>query len=1348
MFKVRPDPGASRISLGLLAGLVVLNCVTALWMGNNLWHSKHGYEQRAATASQNIVTALDQHLSTSAEAIDLLLLCVVDQFETRLREQKRLDRSDINRFLTRVQGRTPAPLALRATDAQGVVRYGANLDPQPAADWSHQDFFVALQHNPHVGLVVTDPVPGSATPSWTLDFVRRYSLPDGSFGGVIAGSVPINYFEQLLAGMDVGSHGVTALRDSRLRMIARHPPLDTPTGQMGTTGYSMEFSNAVASGARSVTFHTPLTADHVERTVSYRRLSTMPFHLIAGLGTQDYLEGWYTELHHALAEFAIFLLVTSTAAWTLGRSFHQALLEHQRSTAMLRGAGDGIHILDRHGMLLDASDSFYRMLGYQHDSERRRNVGDWDNTIGAADITRYLGDPANASHLQLRQTRYRHANGTLLDVEVSFLPQLLDGQWVLFCSARDITSRLAAEASAKQSYTLMLGAIDTAGEAFVMYDQDDRMVYCNERYRQLYDHTRNWLVPGVQFEALIRHGVKEGMYLDAIGNEEAFIAKRMAAHKQGNVEMITRLHNGRVVRVLDQRMPNGYSVGFRIDISEYVRATERAEAAANAKSQFLANMSHEIRTPMNAILGMLKLLQGTELIDRQFDYVEKTESAAKSLLQILNDILDFSKIDAGKLSFDLQPFPVDRLLHDVGVVLSAYASSKPIEILFDLDPAIPAALIGDSVRLKQVLINLGGNAVKFTSRGDVVLSLRRIDTAPDPAADPAQPSVATIEIAVRDTGIGISREHQQHIFTGFSQAEASTTRRFGGTGLGLSISKRLVEMMGGSLHLESQAGVGSTFSFRVNLGIAPPGTALHRRGQSAVQARHTLVIDDNPLVRTLTARTVQALGSATYEAASGAQALDLIDAARASGNPPLDTILVDWHMPEMDGWQTIKAIHARYANDTEAHPKLFLMTASGRGNLSQRTVAEQDLLDGVLVKPFTPSMVQEVLSDARPEQPDFRKIRRSSSRQLEGMRILVVEDNLINQQVAEELLMSEGAIVSLAADGQQGVNAVACAKPPYDAILMDVQMPVMDGYAATREIRNRLQLPSIPIIGLTANAMPSDRVACLEAGMTEHVGKPFDLSQLVSVLIRLTKSTAPTRTANTSPAKAPETQGMAASTSVGAGAGEFRSDEIDLSMAIKRMGGLHNLYIRSVSGLQSSLGALTDTVRDAIARSDRDTTVLLLHSNKGTAATFGLHRLSTRLANLEACAKSDDWRDSVQSGLTALDAHIAAAVREINKAVQFLNEGPVVSSESRPVVRTPVTDTTALPEVIAHLRALLGASDLTALEYFASHRDQFSGLPPAQVLDLENKLQNIDLASADHICQQWQQPPLNTPTSP
>ena len=362
---------------------------------------------------------------------------------------------------------------------------------------------------------------------------------------------------------------------------------------------------------------------------------------------------------------------------------------------------------------------------------------------------------------------------------------------------------------------------------------------------------------------------------------------------------------------------------------------------------------------MNAILGMLQLLQNTPLTPQQQDFARKTEDAARSLLGLLNDILDFSKIEAGKMALDPRRFSLDKMLANLTVILSANIGDKPVVFRCELGETVPRSLVGDDMRLQQVLINLGGNAVKFTSQGEVVLA---VHTREQSATD------VVLEFAVRDTGIGIAPENQQHIFDGFSQAEGSTTRRFGGTGLGLSISSRLVRLLGGALTVQSAEGQGSQFCFQARF---------------ALPAAHTAQAPDAAL-------------------------------------PP---------------------------------------------------------------------------TSSSTKQP-----------RLAGLRLLVVEDNKVNQLVAQGLLAKEGALVTLADDGQLGVSAVARAQPPFDAVLMDLQMPVMDGYTATRAIRNDLGLLKLPIIAMTANAMAADRTACLEAGMDEHIGKPFELDHLVATLLRLCRS--------------------------------------------------------------------------------------------------------------------------------------------------------------------------------------------------------------------------------------------------
>ncbi|MFZ2308805.1 MAG: response regulator [Rhodoferax sp.] len=669
---------------------------------------------------------------------------------------------------------------------------------------------------------------------------------------------------------------------------------------------------------------------------------------------------------------------------------------------------------------------------------------------------------------------------------------------------QDITQRRKLEDEILQKNTLMKNILANIPVGLSVMDSKLNLVAENPLFRSLLDFPDSLFErEAVTFESIIRFNARRGEY--GAGDPDEQVRSIVERARQAQPHRFQRQRgDGRTLEVRGAPMPDGGFVTTYADITDLIRATEAAQQASRSKSQFVANMSHEIRTPMNAILGMLKLLHNTDLTMRQLDYASKAEGAAKSLLGLLNDVLDFSKMEAGKMELDPQPFRIDKLLRDLSVILSANVGMKPIEVLFDVDPALPPVLVGDAMRLQQVLINLSGNAIKFTEQGEVVIQFKVLERTPQHT---------TLSIAVRDSGIGIAPENQAHIFDGFSQAEASTTRRFGGTGLGLSISKRLVQLMGGDLALDSALGRGSNFHFTITLDTADqipgdPEPARQRTGGPL----NMLVVDDNPTARDLLATMARSWSWQVDVAESGAQALALVEARKRDAQPAYDALLVDWQMPGMDGWETI----ARMRSMVSPAPITIMVTAHGREMLSQRSAQEQACLNAFLVKPITASMLFDTVADARAGLGNLRTRPRAPGNKvgrLQGMRLLVVEDNLINQQVARELLRGEGAVVEIAANGQLGVAAVAAANPPFEVVLMDLQMPVMDGYAATQAIRTELGLTDLPIIAMTANAMASDRDACLQAGMDDHVGKPFNLPHLVDVLLRHTqRSPAPVTT--------------------------------------------------------------------------------------------------------------------------------------------------------------------------------------------------------------------------------------------
>ncbi len=552
----------------------------------------------------------------------------------------------------------------------------------------------------------------------------------------------------------------------------------------------------------------------------------------------------------------------------------------------------------------------------------------------------------------------------------------------------------------------------------------------------------------------------------------------------------------------------GY-LGMATDISQrrafqvsLVEARQIAEKASAAKGQFLANMSHEIRTPMNAVLGMLQLVRKTELSSRQLDYIEKSYSAGLSLLAILNDILDYSKIDAGKMTIEDISFDIELLLRELGVVLAGNHLGKPVEVLFSLPATLPRWVSGDRLRLQQVLINLAGNALKFTERGEVVLRVEERTRAPDEL---------TLRFSVRDSGIGMQPDQLQTIFDGFSQAESSTSRRFGGTGLGLAISRRLLMLMGAQLQVESTLGVGSCFWFDLSLGIGTvPPTA---RPLAPLAQAHLLLVDDNPVAGEILLHMITSLGWSVDLVIDGEQAL-----AHASQHD-YDVILMDWQLPGIDGLQLAKLLVD--ANPKQTAPVIVVSAYGAEGLIQALQEADAPFCD-YLTKPITPEQLRESVIRAIGGVDTGDKIVRlpeSSDRPLLGLQLLVIEDNALNREVIFELLQQEGAQVLLADGGLQGVNMVLAGELRFDAVIMDMQMPDIDGLEASRRIRADGRFAELPILAISANVTAADQSLCLQAGMDDHLGKPINIDAVVSKLLLLCRRAGRPRSAR--PARCP-----------------------------------------------------------------------------------------------------------------------------------------------------------------------------------------------------------------------------------
>jgi hypothetical protein len=624
-------------------------------------------------------------------------------------------------------------------------------------------------------------------------------------------------------------------------------------------------------------------------------------------------------------------------------------------------------------------------------------------------------------------------------------------------------------------------AIEAIPDGFVLFDREERLLAFNHRYRDMFPDSAEAMVPGASFEDLLRHGLRNGHVPEAVGREEDWLAERLAQMRQADGITECQLSDGRWIEEHDHRTPDGGRVGLRRDITaqrdqqaalEAARA--EAEAANRAKSAFLANMSHEIRTPMNGVVGMAELLCDTALSEEQRLFAETIRSSGEALLVIINDILDYSKLEAERMTLYPEPFDLERTIHEVTMLLQPRAREKGIDLMIDFDMFLPTRYVGDPGRLRQVLTNLIGNAVKFTEKGHVLVRVVGLEDTP---------GRQQVHVTVEDTGIGIAPENLDHIFGEFNQVESQSNRKFEGTGLGLAITQRLIDRMEGAVWVDSEVGKGSCFGFRLTLPVA----------EEVAQPRHpipikrALVVDDQFINRTILERQLVPCGIAVTLCRSGAEALAALEAGS------FDVVITDHDMPEMDGLHLATRIRAA------GHGLPLVLLSSSPANAREGAGAEH--LAGILQKPILRSdlyrSLQAITGTNLPETPVAAAPPHPGAAR--KMRVLVVEDNRTNQLVFQKMVRDIDIDLVFADNGVKAVALWQSFQP--DMIFMDISMPEMDGRDAARAIRAAEGgAAHVPIVALTAHAMEGDAEAILAAGIDRYMTKPLRKQAITATL--------------------------------------------------------------------------------------------------------------------------------------------------------------------------------------------------------------------------------------------------------
>jgi len=878
--------------------------------------------------------------------------------------------------------------------------------------------------------------------------------------------------------------------------------------------------------------------------------------------------------------------------------------------ALMDSSPDPLLVMSQDGDILSVNNQLKLVFGY----EKEDLIG---KKIEVLIPTEFRG-----GHIALRDSFFRNSTVRLMSeklelyaerkggehfpVEISLSPVV--GEQQVIAVIRDITKRkqLDDQIAARDRYSAAL--MDSTPDPLLVVNKQGEIVTVNKQLKIVFGYEKEEIV-GQKIEILLpekfraghvelRDGFFNGGSVRLMGEDLDLYAERKGGESFPVEICLSPIPDESQVIAVIRDITKRKEINKKLSV-----ATEEANASNQAKSDFLANMSHEIRTPMNAIIGMSYLALQTDLNRKQHNYIQKVHRSGESLLGIINDILDFSKIEAGKLEMESIDFQLEDVFDNLSNLLGLKAEEKGLELMFDLPPELPSLLIGDPLRLGQILVNLGNNAVKFTEAGgEVTISIK---------VKEASSSAVLLQFSVRDSGIGMTPDQQDKLFKSFSQADTSTSRKYGGTGLGLAISKTMTQMMGGEIWVESEAGVGSTFNFTAEFSRQTGWEAQPVKIDRDLSGLRVLVVDDNATAREILSTMLANLGLSVDQAGSGESAIALLEAAPEQN--PYKLVLMDWRMPGLDGVETTRAIHKN--TSLSELPTVIMVTAYSQDEAKSSSKGVD--IKGFLTKPITQSTLldsillalgKDVATNSR--TTNRQSVASSDIAALRGSKILLVEDNEINQELAQELLLSNGLFVTLANNGEEALAQLELSE--FDGVLMDCQMPVMDGFEATRRIREQPKYQNLPVLAMTANAMVGDRDKVLAVGMNDHIAKPINVNKMFGTMAQWITPSEKQPQMSTKPdtddsdlINIPEIDGVC----------------IEAGLAITQ--GNRKLYKKLLLKFHDTQGDFNERFDRARASSDEQAAERCAHTLKGVAGNVGATQVQSAAAELEAgCRES------------------------------------------------------------------------------------------------------------------------------